>query len=80
MWNEALVVLVRHIPTWGGRCDNIAGGCEFALLKFAWKDYERHGKKACAGLLLAGAGARTLPQPALSLPKGQPAGRRRYGC
>lgn len=38
-----MVLLVRHIPTWGGRCEKITAGQNFGPPKYAEESYERHG-------------------------------------
>jgi hypothetical protein len=36
-----MVLLVRHIPTWGERCENITVGYGVLLLKSVVEGYER---------------------------------------
>ncbi len=54
---RSMILLVRHIPTWGGRCEKITADGLFVLLKCSWGRYERHGKQSAAMLPLSISGA-----------------------
>jgi hypothetical protein len=41
-----MVLLVRHIPTWGGRCESIAAFRTFTVSKYVREYYERHADKS----------------------------------